>query len=157
MVRKRKDGQPDRRGSKPGQAGQPRHEPTKEQREFVKMATACGMPQASIGIYLDISPDTLQRHYRRELDLGTDEANVKVAGALFRMATDPKHPAAARAAEFWMRARGGWVPQSETLIGVGSGGERVPGPAGGAVPEKITVEFVHFRPKGLPGAPPEDR
>ena len=54
---------------------------------------------------MDMDAKTLRKHFRRELDRGTIEANAKVAQTLFTMATVDKNVAAAI---FWMKARGGW-------------------------------------------------
>ncbi|MCH8854387.1 MAG: hypothetical protein IID41_17305, partial [Planctomycetes bacterium] len=57
----------------------------------------------------DISPSTLRKHYRLELDLGSTMATASVAASLYRAAlkaaTDSKYIAAAI---FWMKTKGGW-------------------------------------------------
>ena len=82
-----------------------RHSPTEEDRRTVKALSGYGVPQEDIAIHMDMDAKTLRKHYRRELDRGTIEANAKVAQTLFTVATVDKNVAAAI---FWMKARGGW-------------------------------------------------
>ena len=82
-----------------------RHNPSEEERRTVKALSGYGVPQEDIAIHMDMDAKTLRKHYRRELDRGTIEANAKVAQTLFTMATVDKNVAAAI---FWMKARGGW-------------------------------------------------
>lgn len=82
-----------------------RHSPSEEDRRTVKALSGYGVPQEDIAIHMDMDAKTLRKHYRRELDRGTIEANAKVAQTLFTMATVDKNVAAAI---FWMKARGGW-------------------------------------------------
>ncbi len=82
-----------------------RHSPTEEDRRTVKALSGYGVPQEDIAIHMDMDAKTLRKHYRRELDRGTIEANAKVAQTLFTMATVDKNVAAAI---FWMKARAGW-------------------------------------------------
>jgi len=88
----------------------PAFEPTDEHRRLVRMMAGFGVPQPDIATQLEIDPKTLRKYFRRELDRGTVEANVKVAQSLFQMATSGKNVAAAI---FWMKARGGWREKSQ--------------------------------------------
>jgi hypothetical protein len=67
--------------------------------------TGLGIIQDDIARFIEIDDKTLRKHYRRELDTGAIEANMRVAGSLFTMATQDKVPAAAI---FWLKARMGW-------------------------------------------------
>lgn len=64
-----------------------------------------GIPQLEIARLINISDRTLRTRYRRELDTGVTEANLRVAQSLFNMATKDKIPAAAI---WWTKARMGW-------------------------------------------------
>ena len=88
-------------------------EPTEEQRKLVKMMSGYGVTQTDIALHLEIDPTTLRRHFRRELDRGMIEANVKVAQSLFQMATTGKNVAAAI---FWMKARCQWREKHEVTV-----------------------------------------
>ena len=61
--------------------------PTEEDRRTVKALSGYGVPQEDIAIHMDVDAKTLRKHFRRELDRGTIEANVKVAQTLFNIAT----------------------------------------------------------------------
>jgi len=84
----------------------PRFSPTEEQRKLVKSLAAMGIPQEQIGQMIGChSPKTLRKHFRKELDEGTAEANYKVARVLFEMAISGENPAATM---FWLKCRAGW-------------------------------------------------
>ena len=89
--------------------------PTPEQRELVRTLSAVGTPQDNICLLVKdacgkpITGKTLRRHFRGELDEGAVQATAKVAGNLYRFATDPHGGLkAVTAAIFWMKTRGGW-------------------------------------------------
>jgi len=86
-----------------------KHEPTPEMRSQVEALAGFGVRADEIAGYLGIDPKTLRKHYRRELDVGTTKANVQVARALHRQATEGNTSAAI----FWMKARGGWREKHE--------------------------------------------
>ena len=113
-----------------------RHSPSEEDRRTVKALSGYGVPQEDIAIHMDMDAKTLRKHYRRELDRGTIEANAKVAQTLFTMATADKNVAAAI---FWMKARGGWrekpLPDEEVDQG----------------PRKIVVSWIS--PDEVPRSP----
>ena len=53
---------------------------------MVKSMSAYGIPQDEIALALDISPHTLRKHFRNELNRGAIEANMQVLNALYKMA-----------------------------------------------------------------------
>lgn len=116
-------------------AGRPPHEPTEETRKLVEALTACGIKVDECAKLVDVTPKTLRKHYRRELDLGVARANAKVAQSLFQMATSGKNAAAAI---FWLKVRGGGVwRESPAKV-------EVSGPGGAPVPVQATLtELVH--------------
>ena len=79
--------------------------PTDEQRRLVKILAGFGIHQEGIAMRLEISPHTLRRHFRKELDRGAVDANAQVVNALFKMATSGKVPAATI---FWAKTRCKW-------------------------------------------------
>jgi hypothetical protein len=112
----------DRRGAPEGTFGQPPHVPTNEQRERVKMLASFGNRHVEIALLLDISEDTLTRHYDRELKTGALEANTKVAQSMFRRATaETDDNLAQRAGEYWLSRRAGWK-ETSTHEHTGAGG-----------------------------------
>lgn len=94
----------DRRGAPPGHKGNPPHIPTDENRKIVKALTAYGVPQEDIARQLQISADTLARHYRRELDTAAVEANARMAETLFQAGLKGD----VRAMMFWLKTRAKW-------------------------------------------------
>ena len=79
--------------------------PTDEQRRMVRALSGFGVPHDDIGRIVKCSPPTLRRRFRDELDLGSAEANAKVAQTLYQQATTPGNIAATI---FWLKARAGW-------------------------------------------------
>ena len=93
-----------------------RFEPSEEQRRLVRVMVGFGVRQDDIATHLKIDVKTLRRHFRRELDRGMVEANLKVAQSLFAMATSGNNVAAAI---FWMKARAGWSEKERIEHGIG--------------------------------------
>jgi hypothetical protein len=118
----------DRRGCPPGQGtrqaaplpnapdaprgliGNPPHIPTPELRDRVQ-TYAKVMSQKMIAASFDppISEDTLQRHYRAELDAGKREAVAAVGGRLLAKAMAGNLTAMI----FYLRTQGGWAAKHE--------------------------------------------
>ena len=65
-----------------------------------------GVPEAEIAGVIGVSPKTLRKHYRGELDHGHIKANAKVAENLYRKATGEGREAVI-AAIFWLKTRAG--------------------------------------------------
>lgn len=84
--------------------GNPPHEPTKASKELVKLHAMVGTPQSIIADLLEIDDKTLRKHYRRELDLSTHQANAQIGGALFNKAVKGDTSAMI----FWMKTRAQW-------------------------------------------------
>jgi hypothetical protein len=93
---------------------------TDAKRRQVKSMTALGIRQEDIAKLLEMTPKTLRKHFRRELDLGAIEANAKVLESLFEMATSGKNTAATI---FWVKTRCGMREDQEA-----ASGEQSPGP-----------------------------
>lgn len=68
--------------------------------------TANGVTQENIAATIGITAKTMRLHYAAEIDVAVGEANSKVAGALFRTATEGG-PQAVTAQIFWLKMRGG--------------------------------------------------
>jgi hypothetical protein len=92
-------------GKKEGIMARPIFTASGEQRRLVKSMAGFGINQEGIAMTLEISPHTLRKHFRKELDRGAIEANAQVANALFKMASSGKVPAATI---FWVKTRCGW-------------------------------------------------
>lgn len=89
------------------------HTPSPEQSRQVLLMTGMGILQVEIARWLSIDLKTLRKRYRRELDTGATEANLRVAQSLFQMATKERVPAAAI---FWLKARADWKDGSGVAI-----------------------------------------
>src|SRR5262249_43519701 len=83
----------------------PKFRPTDEQRRQVMMLAGFGFNQATIGEFINISHTSLRKFFRRELDIGPTEANLRVASALYKNATTNGN---VTAQIFWMKSRMGW-------------------------------------------------
>ncbi|HET7321184.1 MAG TPA: hypothetical protein VFI96_01735 [Longimicrobiaceae bacterium] len=107
--------------------GNPAHRATKERRAQVAALAGFGVRQDEIALYLEIDAKTLRKHYRRELDVGTIQANTAIARRLFSAAKDE---GSVPAMIFWLKARAGWSEKQQ--MDVTSGGD----------PLALTVRFV---------------
>jgi DNA-binding NarL/FixJ family response regulator len=56
--------------------GRPAFEPTAKARKFVAAMAALGVRHEEIATLLEITPKTLRKHFRSELDRGAIEANA---------------------------------------------------------------------------------
>jgi len=79
-------------------------EPTDEQRRTVRAMVAYGVPQTEIANVIDVNKRTLEKHFRKEIDAATAEANAKVAQALYHNAVNGNVGAQC----FWLKTRAGW-------------------------------------------------
>jgi hypothetical protein len=83
----------------------PTYQITAKMRKMVKAMASLGCRHEDIATIMEMTPKTLRKHFRSELDKGAIEANSKVVQSLFEMATTGKNPTAAI---FWTKARCGW-------------------------------------------------
>ena len=60
----------------------PPFQPSDVNRRQVKIMAALGMRQEEIAKAVDITPKTMRKHFRHELDMGAIEANAKVIETL---------------------------------------------------------------------------
>jgi hypothetical protein len=121
-------------------------EPTKEHRQLVMLAVAIGYTHAQTAMLINmptgIAVDTLQKHFRQELETGADQVNAVVAQNLFKVATDPKHTRQVVAAIFWLKARAGW--RDHDPLKFKGEGEIQPGgdPASPGAAPKMPIRFT---------------
>lgn len=79
---------------------------------MVQGMAAVGVPEDDIAKVLSVAPKTLRKHYRSELELAHIEANAKVSGSLFSIATSRDAegkplPGAVAAGIWWEKTRQG--------------------------------------------------
>ena len=110
--------------------GRPPHKPSETTRKMVTSAIGMGLDQTAIGALLDITPKTLRKCYRHELDTGAAKANFSVAKSVYDRASGGKDTIASI---FWLKARAGWQDTTKTVHE--------------GLPEQITVSFALEPPK----------
>lgn len=118
-------------------AGRPHYRPSTSDRVIVKFAAALGLPHEEIAAYMNdgagITAKTLRKHFRKELDFGAFQANVRIGGELFDLAINCPDPTIRyRASAFLAERRFGLRPVSS---------HKVTGAGGGPVEQIISIEF----------------
>ena len=95
-------------------------QPTDEQRRMVRAMVAYGVPQRDIASVIDVALNTLRKHFVREIETATAEANARIARTLYERAIG----GSIRALTFWLERRGGesWKNRA-TLEHQGFGGQ----------------------------------
>ena len=91
----------------PKRPGRPSFCPTPNHRKLARFLASRGIPQDRIALVVGISPKTLRKHLRRELALGSIEANMAVLQVLHKMARSGKRKHLA-AAIFWAKSKCGF-------------------------------------------------
>lgn len=77
---------------------------TKQERMLVTFMAVAAVPQKRIAKALEISVNTLEKHFSDELTEGADKLNAQVVGALFKSAIEGN----VSAQIFWLKTRLGW-------------------------------------------------
>jgi len=85
------------------------YKPTDEQRRHVLSMVGLGIRHEDVATMLRIDHKTLSKHFRRELDTGMIEADMRVAQSLYTNAT--KHMNVT-AQIWWTKTRMGWKEPS---------------------------------------------
>jgi hypothetical protein len=89
--------------------GVPTHKPTADTRKTARFCAAIGLDKAAIAKILRIKFETLNEMYADEIEGGRAEGQMKVAGTLFKKATDPRDTkGGVVSAIFWLKTQGGW-------------------------------------------------
>lgn len=98
--------------------------PTPEHRKLVEQLSSYGIPQADICAMIinpesgrKIDEQTLANNFRHELDTGTTKANARVAGSLYKNATEGNN---VTAQIFWLKTRARWKEPPQELRHGGS-------------------------------------
>lgn len=87
-----------------GQIGNPPFVATPEQRQDVEAWVRAGCTAADIAILLNTSRATVDRHFKRELELGRAKLKVALGGKLVKMALSGDKGALI----FWLRTQAKW-------------------------------------------------
>ena len=85
--------------------GKPPFKPSDEQRAMVSAMVSYGIPHLEIASVIGISPNTLAKHFRNEIDTASARATTEVANALFDQAVNKGNTSAQI---FWLKTRGRW-------------------------------------------------
>lgn len=86
------------------QRGSPTHHPTEETRRVVKELYSAGIPRERIAKRFDIDLNTLEIHYRPELDEAKDCMTSTLGTGLYMDALNGDQGAR----EFWLKCQGRW-------------------------------------------------
>jgi len=86
------------------------HIPSDESRKLVRSLSAVGIKYVDIAHKLDITDDTLRKHYKSELEDGRIDANASIGQTLFQQAKNGNTSAAI----FWLKTRAGWKETNVT-------------------------------------------
>jgi len=86
-----------------------RYRPTKRDRRRVSKMAGCGMTVEEIGTVLELSHQTVSKHFKYELAASALTKNASVAGALYKQATRYGHVGAMT---FWLKCRARWKPEA---------------------------------------------
>jgi hypothetical protein len=95
------------------------HIPTEDSRKLVKGLAAVGIRYVDIALKLDITDDTLRKHYKAELELGRIDANAQLGNTLFQQAKKGNTTALI----FWLKTRAGWKETQVNELTGSDGGE----------------------------------
>jgi hypothetical protein len=105
--------------------GRPPLEVDDKTRRQVRTLAGLGLSVADIGRVVEIAEGSVRNHYLDDLEIGRAQAKAKVAGSLFRMATNEDKPNVV-AAIFWLKNRAGWKDVSDQTVSVVQGGIDAP-------------------------------
>jgi hypothetical protein len=109
--------------------------PSDRQRHQIKIACAAGMTPSHIAGIIGVSPQMLQRECGRELEIGAQEVNAKVAAKLFQKCMRGDTIAMI----YWTKTRLGWREVHRT--------EHTGADGGPIKHQTITAEAEAFREK----------
>lgn len=87
--------------------GRPPHEVTPERQRTVEALAGYGIPQDKIAKVLDITQPTLDKHYRKQLDIGSAVVEAKLVGNLMNLCM-LKDGTGLKATMFSLQTRFGW-------------------------------------------------
>ncbi len=124
--------------------GRPAFRPTPEQRAQVSRLKFGGANDETIAAVLEISVNTLVKHFFRELDLSRAELLGQVAASLYNAALGGNVVAGI----FIMKTRGGWRETDRHEITGADGAPLTP-----ELPPLVMVEYVES-PRANEGDPP---
>jgi hypothetical protein len=84
------------------------YKPDDKSRKQIMLMAGIGLTHDQIAKVMDISDETLRRHYNQELATAKAMLNTQVAGNLYSIATSKDHKGAVTAAIFWLKTQAKW-------------------------------------------------
>ena len=112
-----------------GHRGNLPHVPTDESRRQVETLAGLQISQAEIAMVLDVSPDTIQKHYPAEFQRGKAMKGIKLREHAYNLAfgvlNDPDDPAkgykagfqpSERMTQFMLERQFGMIPKTEATV-----------------------------------------
>jgi hypothetical protein len=125
------------------------HKPTRRMRRLVEGMVASGVTRASVAQMLEMSEETLNKHYRQELETGSDKAVALLSRSLYRRAMKGDTTAAI----FWLKARGRWRDRDAMNVTVEAPSQAdTPKLDSRQVEDAIYVALARLRPTSLKAA-----
>ena len=127
--------------------------PSADEVDKIKLYAGLGSTQEQVARLIGKSVDTLaaQPVAKAAFEEGKAQTIAKVAGSLVQKALKGDMTAAI----FYLKTQAGWKTTESRVHQFGLGRDVEPPlvPEDEVKPQKITIEFVNHRPKGLPGGP----
>ena len=108
---KKEDGRKNNGGRREG-SGRPAFEPTEQDRKQVQAMAGCGLPIEQIAVLIGsngICPETLVKHFEREIAIGRARASLNVGKTLYEKAMNGDITAAI----WWSKTQMGWREHKE--------------------------------------------
>lgn len=91
---------------------QPAHIVTKENQELVKALSSFGISREDIATYIGVSGSTIDKHYKKEMEIGPTAANAQIAKRLYKKAIDGDTTCMI----FWLKCRARWKERNELAL-----------------------------------------
>lgn len=140
--------------------GRPLFNPTDEQRSNVEALVGYGLTHKQIASLIrnpdtntGISQNTLERHFREELNTGAAKTTAKVANSLVGKAISKTHPQSATCAIFYLKCKAHWRQEDRVVHEIQAGTGVLIAPA--SVSPEDWIEAAESRNNGR--EPPNHR
>ena len=104
------------RGARKGQHREQPYVPSPDDRARVETMSGLGLTTEDMGVIIDVSRHTVEKHFQSEIRKGRVIADLAVTKNLFKIATGDT-PQAAPAAMFWKKVRSRWHEVQRVIHG----------------------------------------
>ncbi len=104
------------------------HQRDNEIADSVRVLAGLGLRIEQIGLYHELTTDTIRDHYGEEFRIGEVQTNAQVGAALFQTAKDRTHKSHVQAAIWWTKARMGWTEAQPDAAPLTTPGNAAPPP-----------------------------